>query len=853
MKRPNVKAFKKYNPKLFTLIPLHKPAATRVINKKGEEVTVKIGKRPRDNAWTTLDYDTAKVVADAEKSGRNVGVRLTQRQLVVDVDPRNYAADDEFESIDSYEQLIQDIGFDPKDFPCVTTGSGGLHIYMTLPEDTLVVDTVNGYPGIEFKSKGRQVLAAGCIHPETGREYVFTEGHPGINVQVPCPKKLLRIIKREPRPASSGGGHITQERLAKALAGLDPCNFADNTSWLKIMMACHHATGGDGRSEFIEWSTQDPKYADDAEIIGRRWDSLHADKGDGVTVATLNEALREAGRPDLSLPLRAAKNDFSTSEFMAPDEDSFEEGAESDDTASAPDPDSEFEFDELEQEPDANSDGIYSGEDLSLLEQLSREYSMVVDGGRVGILYQMPDEDLGRSTWQRLSREDFAALYNNKRITRDTEELGLSRNAAPTIELGTAWLKWPSRTTYRAVCFDPSEERTVVNAYKKKGHNVLNLWTGWGLQPSKKGSWLYLQEMMYEALCGGNDEYFDYLMNWLRYAIQHPERQGEVAVVMRGEKGIGKSTLGSVMCRMIGRHAMHVASAQSLTGRFNAHMQDCLFLFSDEAVKPNDKNAESVLKHIITSETIEVEKKGVDLVTTRNRLKIMMASNAAWVIPASMDERRYFVLDVLAKYQGNADFWRKLYAELGVTDGSFEGLSRMLFDLGNADLPESWRPGAHLPITEALQRQKEDSLDVMGQWIYNQLHEGMYEFPVIRESEGRVRVFAQDIREKFSEHCKFKGVNPGSFGRGGPQLFEQLRDALPSTRLQLRDRPDPENDHHAGIATQGDGRAWSVDLPDINHARKEFDAKMRKAVAWPHIPGLGSDGENEFEGEDDFG
>jgi hypothetical protein len=65
------------------------------------------------------------------------------------------------------------------------------------------------------------------------------------------------------------------------------------------MCACHHASGGDARNEFIEWSLSDPQYANDADIIGRRWDSLHKDKSGGITYRTLNHILAEHGAEQL--------------------------------------------------------------------------------------------------------------------------------------------------------------------------------------------------------------------------------------------------------------------------------------------------------------------------------------------------------------------------------------------------------------------------------------------------------------------------------------------------------------------------------------------------------------------------
>lgn len=304
---PNVADFKAYDAGLHTLIPLNKPRATRVIEKKGKSVTVKTGKRPLHGRWTTAPYNTAKVIAEAEKSGRNVGVRLCPTQVVIDVDPR-HGGDDAF------ADLCLDIDLDPLRYPCVTTGGGGLHLYATLPPGVAVVDTVPGYGGVEFKSVGRQVLAAGCVHPDTGKRYTFTPGHPGINVQVAAPDALVALITRPERPPSVGGGHVSPDRLARALACLDPCDFREHDRWLRMMMACHHATGGDGRDVFIEWSTSDPNYSDMAEVIGRRWDSLHADHASGVTAATINMWLHEAGA---KVRLRtSAAEDFADSDFI---------------------------------------------------------------------------------------------------------------------------------------------------------------------------------------------------------------------------------------------------------------------------------------------------------------------------------------------------------------------------------------------------------------------------------------------------------------------------------------------------------------------------------------------------------
>ena len=50
------------------------------------------GKRPIHGNWPARNYNTAKVLAACQEQGRNVGARLSDSWLVIDVDPRNGGA-----------------------------------------------------------------------------------------------------------------------------------------------------------------------------------------------------------------------------------------------------------------------------------------------------------------------------------------------------------------------------------------------------------------------------------------------------------------------------------------------------------------------------------------------------------------------------------------------------------------------------------------------------------------------------------------------------------------------------------------------------------------------------------------
>ena len=73
-------------------------------------------------------------------------------------------------------------------------------------------------------------------------------------------------------------------------------SYSSQDEWLTLMMACHHATDGEGSEEFIRWSTQDPEYADHQNIIRMRWDSLHANRDGQITYKTSLEEIKQADR-----------------------------------------------------------------------------------------------------------------------------------------------------------------------------------------------------------------------------------------------------------------------------------------------------------------------------------------------------------------------------------------------------------------------------------------------------------------------------------------------------------------------------------------------------------------------------
>ena len=222
---------------------------------------------------------------------------------------------------------------------------------------------------------------------------------------------------------------------------------------------------------------------------------------------------------------------------------------------------------------------------------------------------------------------------------------------------------------------------------------------------------------MKDIICRGNEEVYEYLISWMARAVQQPDEPGFSAVVLRGSMGTGKSIFVKIFGSLFGRHFLQVSDSKHVTGHFNAHLRDCVVLFGEEAFYAGDKRHESTLKMLVTEDMIPVEPKGVDVEMSANCVHLMMASNEHWVVPAAVDDRRFFVLDVASDRKEDHTYFGALQAQ--VDSGGREALLHLLInrDLRGFNVRK-------IPRTAALQEQKIHSLGVEEEWWYTKLREG---------------------------------------------------------------------------------------------------------------------------------
>jgi hypothetical protein len=541
----------------------HDPSALDAHGAAGHELIALDGKRPVAKAWPSVPALPVEAAKARMAAGMNVGVRLRDTDLVIDVDPRNFDKND-----DPLARLVIDFGL--PDAPYVLTGGGGKHLYFRKPAGVEIAGKLAGYAGIDFKSKGGQVVAAGSIHPDTARPYALDDDVLRIELaEAPeATTALLDAIGKRSAAEASGGGAIDEERLAEWLGHIGVADFKDELKWRELMMSCHHATNGAGVDAFVDWSTADPDYADHGDIIRRRWNSLELKAG-AITARTLIAALpKEMRRETTELLGRAAP------------EDDFE--------------------DDLDSEPDPSA----SVWDEWVFVAVAMQFIRRKDGRK----YRTDQ-------WKAL----YGGLYPDGEI------------------LNAVWKsRIPIRKFERLVYLPEAPEfphGETAGAY--------NIWRRSGVEARPGDVEPFLDHM---AFLFPNEADRELVLDYLALLTQKPAQKIHFALLVRGSQGTGKSWIGNLMERIIGRPNVVRPSNDEVVSRWTHWMEGAQLAIVEELMTLGRLEVANRLKPVITDPMIRIEEKNCSLYSIPNHLNFLCFTNHEDALKIEHGDRRWLVV-----------------------------------------------------------------------------------------------------------------------------------------------------------------------------------------------------------------
>jgi phage/plasmid-associated DNA primase len=411
---------------------------------------------------------------------------------------------------------------------------------------------------------------------------------------------------------------------------------------------------------------------------------------------------------------------------------------------------------ESHHEPINNDD--WEAELLNHVEKFNRYHAQVLIGKKHKIMRIIPssfspDE---RETLEFISQSELEKTYQNRRI-----KTGITAKGNDIYDNHIkAWAEHHKSLVYKGgVIFKPNAP---------KDEHYFNTWRGFAVEPKPAKNADVLERVfchIEQVVCGGDYRLIEYFYNWIAYTLQKPDKPAGAALVLRGEKGTGKGTIGHFLKAIWGVHGVHISNAKHLIGNFNGHLADTCFLFADEAFYSADKQHEGVLKALITEPCVMIERKGIDAIQQPNYLKVFMATNNDWAVPASKDERRYCVFDVSSEMKDNKAYFDALHSDIETKDVQAAFLHEMLV----RDI-RGFHTG-QIPETEALKEQRLHSLNSVGKWLVDCLSSGQFELNDNDATQWQPIMTARDLFNSYLYWCdnqrtgEYNRVTQTAFGR----------------------------------------------------------------------------------------
>jgi hypothetical protein len=571
------------------------------------------GKHPKlpkwqDRAGTTLDRIQHWFSEKGNQYGpANLGIVTGKDKGVLVIDV------DGPEGIASIARLEYEWGPLPATVTSVT-GSGGRHILFRYPDDWDIRNSASMLGGkgskVDIRGENGFIVAPGSLH-RSGNRYEWLEGHsPDDLVLAALPQRWLE----EAYAVTKAHQTEAEAKIAsEGRGGTHPTKPKKSTSKISTMSFddIGDYEGGSGfntpiNSILCSFFAKHGPEADCAEI--RQEISDHVE---GLIAASLVDKSR--GRE--AYTIKGGKLDMiiaSAREFVR---------------------------------RNANS-----GSSTGKLVALNNRFGVVKVGGAVKIV-DIDDKD----GYSFMTQTDFRLLLSNRWIQVD-------ENKRP---IADEWLKWPGRRDFEGVEFAPGGGR----------EGYLNLFTGFAYEPKRGGEshgdgWSLLEAHIFENMCHGNIEWYDWLMTWFADIVQNPETKRGSCVIVRGEQGVGKSIVFDLFRQLLGGAAVKVDSIERLTGRFNSCLSAKVLAHLDEGMWAGNKADQSKMKNLITASSMYIERKGLEGWEEPNFVRVAITSNDHWLMSMTKDDRRNFVLECKDTHQNDTLYFKAMVDEM--KNGGFE-------------------------------------------------------------------------------------------------------------------------------------------------------------------------------------
>ena len=276
---------------------------------------------------------------------------------------------------------------------------------------------------------------------------------------------------------------------------------------------------------------------------------------------------------------------------------------------------------------------------------------------------------------QVITQTDLRGCYQNKFL----------RNGKSFIE---RWLADPTMLTYDRMVFVPMGEAP---------EGCYNTFHGWKVKPVAGGDTFAVHALL-DLMANHDPKVKEYLLNYHASIVQKPHEKTGICIVYASEShGTGKDTWTNFFSWLLGsRYVSNTGDpSNQWFGRFNAHMEYCVYAKCEELSFADSKQHSNRFKSNITATEITYENKGVKPYNAPSYTNYAATTNNLCAVLLEDKERRFVLINPSNERMGQHQFWDAMYAELKKP----EVQSAFMNELMTRDLT-NFNPRADRPITE---------------------------------------------------------------------------------------------------------------------------------------------------------
>jgi Primase C terminal 2 (PriCT-2)/Bifunctional DNA primase/polymerase, N-terminal/Family of unknown function (DUF5906) len=287
-----------------------------------------------------------------------------------------------------------------------------------------------------------------------------------------------------------------------------------------------------------------------------------------------------------------------------------------------------------------------------VVNEMNKKYALFNAGGKAEVVYMTPSGIGGAM----------------KMHSSDPYNLKIMMGSAPKLPVGKKMLNpaevWLEHKDRRDV------NRIGMWYAGTEPPDSFNMWTGLAVDsvPGTEEDIKFYLDFVLNETCSGNRVYYEYLLDILAKKIQDPLHLMRIAIVLTGGEGAGKGAFVSVIENIIGlSYSASISDRNALVGDYNGGtISGKIFVACHEAIWSGNREEGERLKALISEPIITWNAKFRGQWSEPNRMLLVITTNNSWAVPAGVDARRYFVLQVSNSRAKDAAYWREFFGLMGL-------------------------------------------------------------------------------------------------------------------------------------------------------------------------------------------